>query len=206
MSVEPLTFHPGDSKIWLPSDSLLAISEQKKSGLILCKTYYAEFVGPGAAVSTPEAEGYTAVITIGSPILVTAQGWESRQRAYGRRIQWMRWLEKITHHSDDPQARVEKLISSFEAFFSSEIVAKIPDDVLALLVGALPQTVRAVRPPSAESASKNDSGAVSCWEPIATPAPVTPSYQLAIAPERTLTKSDRASKNSSRITSLARSA
>lgn len=168
MNVEPLTFHPGDSKISLPCNSLLAISEQKKSGLILCKPYYAEFVGPGAAVSTPVEEGYTGVVTIGSPILVAAQDGEARQKAYGRRIQWMRWLEKISSDSAaTPQARTEKLISSFEAFFGADIVAKIPDEILALLIGVLPQTVSGVRPDNALSIGKNDGIAVSYWEPIA---------------------------------------
>ncbi|MBD1860455.1 MULTISPECIES: hypothetical protein [Trichocoleus] len=123
---------------------ILAVSEQKKCGLILCKAYHADFAGPGAAVGSPVEQGYNVVIAIGSPELVPVETFEERQKAYGRRIQWMRWLERITNYSD-PALRVEKLLAGFEAFFSRQVVLELPDEVLALLVGVLPQTVNAVR-------------------------------------------------------------
>jgi hypothetical protein len=120
------------------------VSEQKKCGLILCKTYHADFAGPGAAVGSPVEQGYNVIIAIGSPELVPVETFEERHKAYGRRIQWMRWLERITNYSD-PTVRVEKLLAGFEAFFSRQAVIDLPDEVLALLVGVLPQTVNAVR-------------------------------------------------------------
>ncbi len=74
---------------------LLAISEHKRSGLILCKPYRAEFAGPGAAVGTLVDQGCTAIIAIGSPEIIEIQTHEERQQAYGRRIQWIRWLQKL---------------------------------------------------------------------------------------------------------------
>jgi hypothetical protein len=128
----------------LHCNPILAVSEQKKCGLILCKAYHADFAGPGAAVGSPVEQGYNVVIAIGAPELVAVETFEERHKAYGRRIQWMRWLERITNYPD-PNIRVEKLLAGFEAFFSRQVVLELPDEVLALLVGVLPQTVHAVR-------------------------------------------------------------
>lgn len=123
---------------------LLAINEQRKSGLILCKTHYAEFAGPGAIISTPVEVECTAIVVIGSPEIVEVVTHEERQKAYGRRIQWIRWLHKIAE-DPDPLRRAEKLFFSFEAFYSRSVLAGLSDEVMALLVGVLPQTIATVR-------------------------------------------------------------
>lgn len=123
---------------------LLAVGEQKRSGLILCKQHYAEFAGPGAAIHNPSSFDYTQIITIGSPEIVEVIGYEARQQAYGRRIQWVRWLQRIVAQPDANQ-RAEKLFAGFEAFFGSEVLAGLPNDVLALLAGVLPHTITLLR-------------------------------------------------------------
>jgi hypothetical protein len=123
---------------------LLAISEQKKSGLILCKQYHAEFAGPGAAVNCLTEQAYRAVIAIGSPELIPLLTPDDRRRAYGRRIQWGRWLQKILEQPD-PLIRAEKLLSGFEEFFGRQVVLSLPSEVLALLSGVFSGTVEAVR-------------------------------------------------------------
>jgi hypothetical protein len=127
-----------------PSEPLLAISEQKKSGLILCKEFHAEFAGPGAAVSSLAEQSYQAVIAIGSPELLPVTTIESRRRAYGRRIQWGRWLHKIVEHPD-PAMRAERLLAGFEEFFGRQVVISLPSEVLALLAGVFPSTIEQVR-------------------------------------------------------------
>lgn len=122
----------------------LAISEQKRCGLILCSAYHAEFAGPGAAIVSPVDQGYEIAIAIGSPEIVTLNTAQQRQQAYSRRIQWIRWLERIAQYPD-PMTRAEKLLSSFEAFFSHDVVAELPDELLALLIGVFPTTVQTVR-------------------------------------------------------------
>lgn len=126
------------------STPLLAVSEHKRSGLILCKPFHAEFAGPGAAVGTLVDFECVVMIAIGSPEIIELVSHEERQRAYSRRIQWMRWLQKITDHSD-PVQRVEKLFSGLEAFFGNLVLACLSDEVLALLAGVLPQTVAVAR-------------------------------------------------------------
>jgi hypothetical protein len=133
-----------NSETPLTFERLLAVSSHKRSGLILCKAFHAEFAGPGAMVCSPAEQEYTAVIAIGSPALVEVLTYEERRQAYGRRIQWIRWLHTIVKNPD-PTQRAEKLCSSFEEFFGSHILVAIPDDILALLAGVLPETVKTVR-------------------------------------------------------------
>jgi hypothetical protein len=127
-----------------PTKPLLAISEQKKSGLILCKDYHAEFAGPGAAVNCLVEPAYRAVIAIGSPTLVSMSTLDERRRAYGRRIQWGRWLQKIVEHPE-PVVRAEKLLAGFEEFFGRQVVVSLPSEVLALLAGVFPGTIEIAR-------------------------------------------------------------
>lgn len=124
--------------------NLIAVGENKRSGLILCKEHYAEFAGPGAAVGSPAEQHYTTVIAIGSPEIIEVTTHEDRQRAYSRRIQWVRWLHKIVDHPD-PIQRVEKLFAGFDAFFGHEVLANLSDDILARLAGVLPSTVATLR-------------------------------------------------------------
>ena len=126
------------------SPRLLAVSQQKKSGLILCKPYHAEFAGPGAAVNSLEEQPYLGVIAVGAPDLVQVKTYQDRQNAYSRRIQWIRWLQKIAEHQD-PLQRAEKLLTNFEEFFGRDIVAQLPDVILSLLIGVFPQTISIAR-------------------------------------------------------------
>ncbi len=128
----------------LPSVPLLTVSERKKSGLILCRNYYAEFVGPGAVIWSPGQPDYQTALAIGSPDLVTVNTPEERQQAYGRRIQWLRWIQKIAGQPE-PTVRAEKLLSGFEAFFGYSTVLQLPSEVLALLIGVFPATIDQVR-------------------------------------------------------------
>ncbi len=128
------------SRLASGSQRLLAVSECKKSALILCKAFHAEFAGPGAAVSLAVEENYEAVLAIGSPSLVEVVTPEARQVAYSRRIQWLRWLQKIAE-LPQPASRAEKLLSSFAAFFGSQIAVDIPNELMAMLVGVMPHTI-----------------------------------------------------------------
>jgi hypothetical protein len=127
-----------------PPERLMAIRENKKSGLILCKEFHAEFAGPGAAISSPAEQPYKAIIAIGDPDLITLENMDARQQAYGRRIQWSRWLYRIAEHPD-PVIRVERLFAGFEGFFGHQVVMNIPVEVVALLVGVFPETAQEVK-------------------------------------------------------------
>lgn len=171
---------PGNTGTALHTQRLLAISEQKKSGLILCKGYHAEFAGPGAVVSAPVEQGYTLVIAIGSPEIVEVATSEERQKAYGRRIQWIRWLQKMTD-SPDPTQRAERLLSSFEAFFGAHLLLRLPIEALAQLVGVLPQTIAAVRAQHRHLAQIDESELIACTRPESSVLILTPDTIRAIS-------------------------
>jgi hypothetical protein len=132
------------SDIFPPSCRLFVVGESKRSGLILCKSHYAEFAGPGAAIACPIEQGYESVLALGSPEIVEVSTYGDRQKAYSRRIQWLRWVNKIVAHPD-PIQRTEKLFTGFKEFFGEQLLADIPNDVMALLAGVLPQTITQVR-------------------------------------------------------------
>lgn len=132
------------SEVALPAEHLIAISEQKKSGLILCKEFHAEFAGPGAMIGSLVEPHYRAVIAIGSPELIPIRSFDDRRRAYGQRIQWGRWLQKIIENPE-PTLRAERLLTGFEEFFGRQVVISLPSDVLAMLAGVFPSTIDAVR-------------------------------------------------------------
>jgi hypothetical protein len=145
--VDSLTSHSLNANILDTSVSvhhLLAVGEQKRSGIILCKEHYAEFAGPGAAINSSMEQSYALILAIGSPEIIHVETHEERQKAYGRRIQWVRWLHKIVSYSD-PLQRAEKLLAGFEEFFGGDILVRIPIEVLGLLAGVLPQTIALVQ-------------------------------------------------------------
>lgn len=140
----PMMLVPSSLDLLLNTSQLMAIGEQRKSGLILCKEHHAEFAGPGAAVGSSAEQSYHMIVAIGSPNLAPVITHEDRQKAYSRRIQWGRWLNRIVDNPD-PISRAERLFSSFEEFFGYQVAANLPDHILAMLVGVLPQTIQIVR-------------------------------------------------------------
>lgn len=131
----------------LNSGQLLMIDPQRHNAVIICKAFHAEFAGPGAAVGGALDIDSTRIIAIGEAGLLHPQTYEERQAAYAKRMHWMRWLQQATDNPS-PTQRARILLFSLEEFFSPEEVRQLPSDVLARLVGVLPQTVDAIRQPT----------------------------------------------------------
>jgi hypothetical protein len=120
------------------------VDPHKHNALIICKAFHAEFAGPGAAVGGPLDVESVGIVPIGNVSLLHPQTYEDRQNAYAKRMHWMRWLQQTTDNPI-PLQRARVLLFSLEEFFSVEDVAPLPNDVLARLVGVLPQTIAMVR-------------------------------------------------------------
>ncbi|OLP17200.1 hypothetical protein BST81_17795 [Leptolyngbya sp. 'hensonii'] len=133
-------------------DRLLVISERQRCGLILRNEYIATFAGPGAAIGSSLEAGYQQVIEIGTPQLLSVTSRSERQQAFSRRIQWIRWLQQMCSYPE-ATVRAEKLLAGFEAFFGQSTLATLSDDILAALIGVLPQTMALVR--SQQSSQNN---------------------------------------------------
>ncbi|NER22170.1 MAG: hypothetical protein F6J86_06000 [Symploca sp. SIO1B1] len=127
------------------NDGQLRIVSQRRNGLILYKSYHAEFVGPGAAVGGILDLDCQQVLPVGELCLLSPKSREERQRAYALRKQWTRLIEQITNRQT-PQQRAQKIIEQFKGFnFKAETINQLPDEAFALLVGVLPHTIREVR-------------------------------------------------------------
>ncbi|MDM9380539.1 hypothetical protein QUB80_07450 [Chlorogloeopsis sp. ULAP01] len=128
----------------LLSGKVFVINSRKRNGLILFKQYHAEFAGPGAAVGGDYDRDCQGALPIGNLSLLPPETNEERQKAYLIRRQWIRLIKQITENQV-PQQRVQKILDQFEQYFPPEVVALLPDEAFALLVGVLPQTVAVVR-------------------------------------------------------------
>jgi hypothetical protein len=137
-------FFGSDYLTKLHSGEVFVVNSRKRNGLILFKHYHAEFAGPGAAVGGDYDRDCQWVIPIGNLSLLTLESHEDRQKAYLIRRQWIRLIKQITENPA-PRQRVQKILDQFEQYFPPEMVASLPDEAFALLVGVLPQTVRIVR-------------------------------------------------------------
>ena len=128
----------------LRSQKLLIVNPRRKNGLIVCKKYHAEFIGPGAIVGGNFDLDATDIIFVGNLSLIEPQNSEERRRAYKMRRQWVKLTKQIT---DNPIAiqRAQVILNQFENWFDTETVANLPDEAFALLIGVLPQTIRKVR-------------------------------------------------------------
>ena len=133
------------NSIPIPNE-LLIVSPRRRNGLILFKRYHAEFAGPGAAVGGLIDRDCERVLPVGNLSLISPQSSEERQRAYLIRRQWVRLTIEITDNPT-PLQRAQRILNQFEGFFESEIIAQLPDEALAFLVGVLPETIRKVRFP-----------------------------------------------------------
>lgn len=128
----------------LNSGQLLVVNSRRRNGLIIYKRFHAEFAGPGAAVGSFFDIDCQRAIPVGDLSLVYPETQEERQKAYLIRRQWIRLTQQLTDNPV-PLQRAQMILNQFENYFGSEIVAQMPDEAFALLVGVLPQTVRMMR-------------------------------------------------------------
>jgi hypothetical protein len=147
--VAPLTIncsHPAEILKHLHSGNLLIINSKRRNGLIIHKSFHAEFAGPGAAVGGFFDEDCQSVIPVGNLSLVQPTSHEERQNAYLIRRQWIRLTQQFTDNSV-PLQRAQMILNQFETYFDQDVIARLPDESFALMVGVLPQTVRMARRP-----------------------------------------------------------
>ena len=128
----------------LNSGQLLVVDNKKRCGLIVCKKFHAEFAGPGAAVGSFFDIGPEQITPIGDLTLVYPEKYEERQQAYAIRRKWIQVMEDITT-KEVPLKRAEMILEWFEQCFGRATTAQIPDEILALLVGVMPSTIRKAR-------------------------------------------------------------
>lgn len=123
---------------------LLIVNPKKKNGLILIKKYYAEFAGPGAIVGGFFDQDLVEVIPVGKLSLFIPKNSSEQQRGYLIRRQWVKLIKQITDNPI-PRERAQVILNQFEHWFDSQTTQKLSDEVFALLVGVLPDTIKKAR-------------------------------------------------------------
>jgi hypothetical protein len=123
---------------------LLLINPKKKNGLILIKTYYAEFAGPGAIVGGCFDRDLQKVIPVGKLSLIEPSTSQERQRGYLIRRQWVKLIKQITDNPI-PHERAQVILNQFEHWFDANTTNQVADEIFALIVGVLPCTITKAR-------------------------------------------------------------
>ncbi len=124
----------------LKNGQLLSVANNSDAGVILQKNFFAEFVGPGAAIGGMFDVGCVKIYTLGKGELSTPATLIERQQAFHRRIEDIEMMQKLCQ-SEAPLQRSIDLLELLCDRFSLPEVRKIPNDVLAKTVGVFPNTI-----------------------------------------------------------------
>ncbi len=122
----------------------LIVNPRKRNGLILIKTYHAEFAGPGSVIGGEFDTDVVRVLAVGNLSLLQPQSTEEKIKAYLIRRQWILLTKQIADNPT-PQQRAQIILNQFETWFDASIVSQVCDEAFSLLVGVLPKTITAAR-------------------------------------------------------------
>jgi hypothetical protein len=123
---------------------LMMVNSRKRNGLILVKSFHAEFAGPGSAIGGDFDRDCQDIIPVGDLSVAAPTSQDERQKAYLIRRQWIRLANQITEHQV-PADRVKMMLQQFENYFALDTVKALPDEAFAMLVGVFPRTVNRIR-------------------------------------------------------------
>ena len=123
---------------------LMMVNSRKRNGLILVKSFHAEFAGPGSAIGGEFDRDCQDVIPVGDLSVAEPASQAECQKAYLIRRQWIQLIQQITG-DELPDDRVKRILQQFENYFAVDTVMGLPDEAFALLVGVFPRTVNRVR-------------------------------------------------------------
>jgi len=138
-----LTMHEGILE-QLQQQQLMIVNPRRRNGLILYKSYHAEFAGPGSIVGGVGDLACREVLPVGDLDLLVPAAADDRQRGYLTRRQWIQLTRRITEQAQ-PEQRAKMILEQFEHYFDAKAIARIPDEAFSLLVGVLPRTIRNIR-------------------------------------------------------------
>lgn len=122
------------------SGQLLCLKSQCLSGVILQKPYFADFIGPGAVVGGAFDLQCTSVYLLGSVEFMVPETPAARRTAFQQRISYVDYLQEISQ-LPSPIRRSHAIISWLSQQFGQDEVSKIPHQLLAALVGVLPESI-----------------------------------------------------------------
>ena len=122
------------------SGQLLVLKPNCRGWLIIQKPFYADFVGPGAAVGGSFDIQSTSVYVMGEVEFYAPTTYEERQQAFQTRIAYIQKLEEILSVSSAIH-RACLMIQQLSLWLGVSHVRRIPLELIAQLGGVLPKTV-----------------------------------------------------------------
>ncbi|WP_404788285.1 hypothetical protein [Altericista sp. CCNU0014] len=124
----------------LKSGQLLAVTDGATSGIILQKPFFAEYIGPGAAIGGLFDLKCVTIYALGQAEFTAPATLEERQEAFRRRIDQIETMQTLCQE-EVPLRRAIDLLDMLCDRFGIDEIRSIPNDVLAKVVGVLPGTI-----------------------------------------------------------------
>ncbi len=124
----------------LKTGQLLIVRPNCQGGLIIQKRFYADFVGPGAAVGGSFDVSCTSVYAIGNVEFYAPTTYEERQQAFQKRIAYAQTLGEVLQELA-PLRRAFLIINQLSQWVGADKTKRIPPELIAHLGGLLPRTV-----------------------------------------------------------------
>lgn len=126
------------------SGQFLCLTPDCRGGLILQKPFYADFVGPGAAVGSSLDVNCTSVYAIGAVKFYVPASYSERQQAFQQRMAYCQQIQEIVAE-EAPLHRSRLILQQLSQWVGAEEGKKIPDELVARLVGVLTKTIKVAR-------------------------------------------------------------
>jgi hypothetical protein len=124
----------------LKSGQLLAVTDSEPAGIILQKPFFAEFIGPGAAIGGLFDLKCVTIYTLGKAEFTAPATQEDRQLAFRRRIDNIAAMQTLCQ-AEAPLRRAIDLLDMLCARMGTDEIRSIPNAVLAKIVGVMPGTI-----------------------------------------------------------------
>jgi hypothetical protein len=124
----------------LKSGQLLAVTDSESSGIILQKPFFAEFIGPGAAIGGLFDLKCVTIYTLGKAEFTAPATQEERQLAFRRRMDDITAMQNLCQ-SDVPLKRAIDLLDMLCDRMGTDEIRSIPNEVLAKIVGVMSGTI-----------------------------------------------------------------
>lgn len=137
----------------LKSGQLLAIAADCQGGLILQKPFYAEFVGPGAAVGGTFDIQSTSAYVLGKVQFLELTTYAERQQAFQKRIAYIKKFQETILPEQSPLRRACLIMNQLYQWFGVDETKRIPNELMAQLVGVLPGTIAIAQQQSAQNST-----------------------------------------------------
>lgn len=143
LSLNPI-FSPTQVLGQLRSGQLFYVLASPGNALILCHPHHAEIIGPNAAVGGALDIDCHRIIPLGKAALTYPESYIKRREAFVTRRRWICATQKAVDCSV-PLKRARAILIMTAKYCGWSAVRELEDEVLAQIVGVLPETIVAAR-------------------------------------------------------------